>query len=359
MRRTVRVDLGEQSYDIHIGEQYLADLPPFLENVPRSSRSLLVSDELVYSLYGEQVLGILKSAGLEIETAVIKGGESCKDLDTLRWIYEQMITRGLDRKSTVFALGGGVVGDLAGFAAASFMRGVGYIQLPTSLLAQVDSSVGGKTGVNLPLGKNLVGAFYQPGLVFADVNLLHTLAEKEYQTGLAEVIKYGIIWDAEFFAYLEGNSEKIKARNMECLIHIVSRCCEIKAEIVGQDEKENGVRALLNLGHTFGHAFEALTDYQAFTHGQAVAIGTVYAARLAAELGMLPTADAERITALIQNYGLPIHYGDLEPQAIVKRMYLDKKSTGGQIKLVLPLKIGKSEVISGIHDQQIEEILKA
>lgn len=357
MKKVVRVDLGEQSYDIHIDRNCLASLPECLEDVPRQSRSILVSDELVYSLYGDQVVEILRSAGIKLEIAVIKGGESCKSVTTLSWLYEQMIGKGLDRKSSVFALGGGVVGDIAGFAAASFMRGIGFIQLPTSLLAQVDSSVGGKTGVNLPLGKNLVGAFYQPDLVFADVDLLNTLEEKEYQTGLAEVIKYGIIWDNEFFNYLEANSENIKQRDMECLIHIVSRCCEIKAEIVGQDEKENGVRALLNLGHTFGHAFEALTDYQTFTHGQAVAIGTVYAVRLAAALGMLPERDAERIKALIQNYGLPIHYGDLNPHDIVARMYLDKKSTGEQIKLVLPTGIGRSEVISGISDAKIEEIL--
>lgn len=357
MKRTVQVDLGPQSYDIYIGENCLSELPEQLVGVPRKSRHILVSDELVYSLYGEQVVEILRAAGFMMETAVIKGGEACKNLDTLSWLYEQMIEKGLDRQSSVFALGGGVVGDLAGFAAASYMRGIGYMQLPTSLLAQVDSSVGGKTGVNLPLGKNLVGAFYQPGLVFADVNLLNTLAEKEYQTGLAEVIKYGIIWDRAFFNYLEENQEKIKQRDMGCLIHIISRCCEIKAEIVGQDEKETGVRALLNLGHTFGHAFEALTNYEGFTHGQAVAVGTVYAARLAASLGRISDQEVARITVLIENYGLPVHYGDLDPGEIVARMYLDKKSTGGQIKLVLPLGIGQSQVVSGIEDEQIRAVL--
>lgn len=358
MSRTVRVNLFDRSYDIHIGENCLASLPEHLTGVSPDSTSILVSDELVFSLYGDKVLAILQAAGLKVETAVVKGGETCKNLSTLGWLYEQMITKGLDRQSTVFALGGGVVGDLAGFAAASFMRGIGYIQLPTSLLAQVDSSVGGKTGVNLPLGKNLVGAFYQPGLVFADVNLLHTLAEKEYQTGLAEVIKYGIIWDRELFSYLEENRERIKARDMECLIHIVSRCCQIKAEIVGQDEKETGLRALLNLGHTFGHAFEALTEYRTFTHGEAVAIGMVYAARLATSLNRMSMQQAEQVTALIKSYGLPVHYGDLQPGEIVARMYLDKKSVGGKIKLVLPSDIGKSEIVSGISDEQIEAVLQ-
>lgn len=358
MTRIVKVDLGDQSYDIHIGNNCLTSLAESAAGIPRSSRCILVSDELVFSLYGNTVLDILRSTGLRVENAVIKGGEACKNLATLGWLYEQMIEKGMDRKSTVLALGGGVVGDLAGFAAASFMRGIGYIQIPTSLLAQVDSSVGGKTGVNLPLGKNLVGAFYQPDLVFADVNLLHTLEEKEYQTGLAEVIKYGIIWDIDFFNYLEGNVEPIKARDMDCLIHIVSRCCEIKAEIVAQDEKENGLRALLNLGHTFGHAFEALTNYGKFTHGQAVAIGMVYAARLAASLGMMTEQEAKRVTDLIENYGLPINYGDLNPRAIVERMYLDKKSIGGKIRMVLPEGIGRSRIVSGVTDAQLEQILQ-
>lgn len=357
MSRVVNVDLGEQSYNIHIGKDCLPSLAGLLEGVPRGSRSMLVSDELVFSLYGERFYEILCSAGLEIEVAILAGGESCKNLATLSWLYEQMIVKGLDRQSTVFALGGGVVGDIAGFAAASYMRGIGYIQLPTSLLAQVDSSVGGKTGVNLPLGKNLVGAFYQPGLVFADVNLLNTLAEKEYQTGLAEVIKYGVIWDSQLFDYLETNLELIKRRDMDCLIHIVSRCCEIKAEIVAQDEKEKGLRALLNLGHTFGHALEALTEYKKFTHGQAVAIGMVYAAQLAARTGMINDQDAKRITDLIKNYGLPVYYGDLIPQEIVERMYLDKKNTGGKITLVLPAAIGSSEIVNAIDPALIEAVL--
>ncbi|CFY08698.1 3-dehydroquinate synthase AroB [Syntrophomonas zehnderi OL-4] len=357
MNRVINVDLGEQSYNIHIGKECLPSLAGLLAGVPRGSRSILVSDDIVFRLYGEQFYEILQSAGLKIEVAVLAGGESCKNLETLGWLYEQMISKGLDRQSTVFALGGGVVGDIAGFAAASFMRGIGYIQLPTSLLAQVDSSVGGKTGVNLSLGKNLVGAFYQPSLVFADVNLLNTLAEKEYQTGLAEVIKYGVIWDSKLFDYLETNIESIKARDMDCLIHIISRCCEIKAEIVAQDEKEKGLRALLNLGHTFGHAFEALTEYKKFTHGQAVAIGMVYATRLAAATDMINEQDAKRVTDLIKNYGLPLHYGDIRPSEIVARMHLDKKNTGGKITLVLPAAIGRSEIVGEIDPAQIEAIL--
>lgn len=356
--KTIQVDLGEKSYPIHIGEEIMIHFPDMLGRVSSRSVSLLVSDELVFSLYGPTVLDILRGAGYRVEAAVIKGGESCKNLTTLDWLYEQMIICGLDRSSTVFALGGGVVGDLAGFAAASYMRGVGYIQLPTSLLAQVDSSVGGKTGVNLPRGKNLVGAFYQPGLVLADVSLLHTLAEKEYLTGLAEVIKYGVIWDAAFFEYLETNLASIKTRDTECLIHIVERCCAIKAEIVSQDEKETGIRALLNLGHTFGHAFEALTGYEQFTHGEAVAIGMVCAARLAKNIGMLTAAEAIRITELINNYGLPVDYGNLSADAIVERMRSDKKNTAGQISLVLPAAIGQSQVCTGISDEQIKAVLK-
>ncbi|HWQ76922.1 MAG TPA: 3-dehydroquinate synthase [Syntrophomonas sp.] len=353
----VRVELAENSYDIHIGEKCLDRLPQLLTGVDHDSVSMLVSDQLVFSLYGERTMALLGAAGWKIEPAVIKGGEECKNLTTLEWLYERMINAGMDRHSTVFALGGGVTGDLAGFAAASYMRGVGYIQLPTSLLAQVDSSVGGKTGVNLPLGKNLVGAFYQPGLVLADVDLLHTLAEKEYQTGLAEVIKYGIIWDREFFEYLETNAANIKRRDTNCLIHMVRRCCEIKAEIVSQDEKETGLRALLNLGHTFGHAFEALTDYRQFTHGEAVAIGMICAARLSARLGMMTDNEAGRVAALIDSYGLPTTYGDLAAADIIDRMRLDKKNAAGKIKLVLPAGIGRSQVIGSVTEEQIKSVL--
>jgi 3-dehydroquinate synthase len=317
----------------------------------------MITDEIVSDLYGSRVLNILRGAGFKAEPAVIPGGEGCKNLTTVAWLYEQMVAMGLDRKSTVLALGGGIVGDIAGFAAATYMRGIGYIQIPTTVLAQVDSSVGGKTGVNLPQGKNLVGAFYQPGLVFVDVAFIETLPEREYLTGLAEIIKYGIIWDQDLFNYLEEYRDRIKSRDRECLMHITSRCCSIKAEIVAQDENESGLRALLNLGHTFGHAFEALTNYQKFTHGEAVAVGIIYAARLAHHLHIIPIVDLKRITNLILFYGLPVSFGNLNSQDVVVQMRKDKKNVGGIIQLILPTAIGKSDIFDNVSEANVAMIL--
>jgi 3-dehydroquinate synthase len=353
----LRVELAERSYEICIGEDWLPQLSQKLSFVPKTGQIIMVADNNVYQLYGSKVLEILRDAGFTVEAAVIPGGETCKNLTTATWLYEKMLSCGLDRKSTVLALGGGIVGDVAGFVAATYMRGIAYIQVPTTLLAQVDSSVGGKTGVNLPQGKNLVGAFYQPDLVFTDVSFIDTLPEREYLTGLPEVIKYGIIWDKELFAYLENNIYKIKARNKESLIHIVSRCCSIKAEIVAQDETENGLRALLNLGHTFGHAFEALTNYLHFTHGEAVAVGITYASRLAYNLQLITSADLDRITDLIKNYGLAISFGSLRTEDIIIQMRKDKKNVGGKIKLILPTAIGQSKIFDDISEAQVAEIL--
>jgi len=355
----VRVELGERSYDICIGDGWLPQLTQFLSFIPHTSEIIMITDQNVFDLYGPRTLEILQSAGYKVEAAVIAGGESCKNLDTVASLYKQMISQGLDRKSTVVALGGGIVGDIAGFAAATYMRGIGYIQIPTTVLAQVDSSVGGKTGVNLSQGKNLVGAFYQPGLVFVDVAFIDTLLEREYLTGLAEVIKYGIIWDKDFFIYLEDHMDKIKSRDSECLMHIVTRCCEIKAEIVSQDEKESGMRGLLNLGHTFGHAFEAMTNYEKFTHGEAVAIGMIYAARLAHHLELISSLDLNRITDLIKGFGLPIHFGSLDSQEVVVQMRKDKKSVGGKIQVVLPTAIGRSQMYDDMSESKLASILAA
>lgn len=354
---TIRVVLGERSYDICTGKNWLSDLPAFLQDIPKSSKMLLVSDKIVFSLYGPKCINILRDAGFSVEAAIIEGGEECKNLSTVACLYNEMLSCGLDRQSVVLALGGGIVGDTAGFAAATYMRGTGYIQIPTTLLAQTDSSVGGKTGVNLEQGKNLVGSFYQPSLVFIDVDFMDTLPEKEYLSGLAEVIKYGIIWDNDFFTFLESNIKKIKSRNKDCLLHIISRCCTIKAEIVGADEKEKGARALLNLGHTFGHAFESLTAYRKFTHGEAVAIGTIYAANLARSIFLLNDNDADRIINLIKNYGLPSSYGNLDKEDIIKQMYKDKKNIGGKLQLVLPDAIGSSHIVSNLSDEAIKAIL--
>lgn len=353
----MKVELGNRSYDIAIGENWLPQLGKMLDFVPKTSRVIMITDENVNRLAGEKVMAVLRQAGFQADLAVIAGGEECKNLTTAGSLFEQMVAFGLDRKSTVVALGGGIVGDVAGFAAASYMRGISYIQVPTTLLAQVDSSVGGKTGVNLPQGKNLVGAFYQPGLVFVDVEFIQTLPEREYLTGLAEVIKYGIIRDQDFFNYLENNLEKIKARDNDCLIHIVNRCCAIKADIVAQDETESGLRALLNLGHTFGHAFEALTNYQKFTHGEAVAIGIICAARLAYRLNLLSSQDLNRIENILKSYGLPVDFGSLNSAEIISQMHKDKKNIGGSMPIVMPTSIGHSQIFTNLNEEDIRAVL--
>jgi 3-dehydroquinate synthase len=353
----MRVDLGPRSYDICIGEDWLPQLAEYLPFVAQSSQSIMITDRNVFNIAGRQLLQILGHAGFRVEAAVIAAGEDSKNLATTAWLYEQMVAYGLDRKSTVFALGGGIVGDIAGFVAATYMRGIPFVQIPTTLLAQVDSSVGGKTGVNLPLGKNLVGSFHQPSLVFVDVAFLKTLPDREYLTGLAEVIKYGVIWDEEFFGYLERQQTYIMNRDPLCLQYIINRCCTIKAEIVAVDETETGIRALLNLGHTFGHALESLTRYQLYTHGEAVAIGMVLAARLACNLQYISKSDLERIIKLIGAMGLPTEYKDIERYDIIQQMYKDKKNVGGHIQLILPTGIGTSKMFNDVTEEQIESVL--
>lgn len=353
----MRVELGDRSYEIHIGSKWLDQLIPCLDFIPRASKLMVISDVNVANLAGDTVLNLLRTAGFQVKMAVFPGGEEHKNISTILSLAEKMVEAGLDRKSTVIALGGGIVGDVAGFAASIYMRGISYVQVPTTLLAQVDSSVGGKTGVNLPQGKNLIGTFYQPALVFIDVDFVDSLPVREYLTGLAEVLKYGIIWDQDFFVYLEQNIDRIGLRDKECLQHIVSRCCQIKADIVAQDEKENGVRALLNLGHTFGHAFEALTDYRLYNHGEAVAIGIVCASRLSNELGLLPLQDMERIHSLITHLGLPVSYSNLGQKEIIQQMYKDKKTVGGKLQLVLPTGLGCSQIFSDIGETQIVKVL--
>ena len=353
----MRVELGDRSYEIHIGSDWLPQLMPWLDFIPRTSAIMIITDANVAEIAGGRMLELMRSVGFKVELAEFPGGEDHKTLTTVRALTEKMVEFGLDRHSTVIALGGGIPGDEAGFAASVYMRGIRYIQVPTTLLAQVDSSVGGKTGGNLPQGKNLVGTFHQPSLVFIDVSFIKTLPEREYLTGLAEVIKYGIIWDSSFFDYLEQNQTALGGRDPECLQHMVHRCCSIKADIVAQDETEGGIRALLNLGHTFGHALEALTGYHRYNHGEAVAIGIVLAARLAAESGMLSPEDHDRIKNLIFSLGLPTTYERLASSDIINQMRKDKKSVGGRLQLVLPTGIGTCQIFSDISENQIARIL--
>ena len=355
MMKKLRLDLGgRRSYDILISSGWLEELPGFLPFVNKQTRHAVISDETVFGLYGQRFISIMQSAGYDLTPMVFPGGETSKTLDTYNDLQNRMIEAGLDRSSAVFALGGGIPGDVAGFAAATYMRGIQFIQVPTTLLAQVDSSVGGKTGVNLPRGKNLVGSFYQPHLVFIDVSLLNTLAKRDYRSGLAEVAKYGIIWDSNFFTFLEEQVPAIIRRDSGCLIEIIQRCCAIKASIVGEDETEQGTRALLNLGHTFGHAFEAIGHFTAVTHGEAVAIGTHYAALLARQKGLLDSASVERIDRLLKAFELPLSYpGPWTPDQVITAMYADKKTRAGSLNLILPTSIGQASIFAACSKEEI------
>lgn len=354
----ITVKLGERSYNIYIAYGQLTKLVELVKTVTEFERILVVSNTTVGNLYGDTVLEILNSAGFVAELFNIPDGEQYKNLDTLRTIYDFLIENNYPRQSTIIALGGGVVGDIAGFAAATYMRGIKFIQLPTSLVAMVDASVGGKVAVNHPLEKNLIGAFYQPRLVFINLEFLKTLPLEELRAGYAEVIKYGIIYDVNFFEYLESNTEKLFTLDPAFLQHIVSTSCRIKATIVEQDEREAGLRAILNYGHTIGHAIESLTRYCIYKHGEAVAIGMVVAARIAERLEMISQFEVERIWQLIRNTGLPYRYKDIDPEDIIERVRKDKKVQGKKVRYVLPRRIGLVELVDNVNPRIVLEVLQ-
>jgi len=343
--RTVDVSLGVRSYPIFIGSDLLPRIGRQCAKFRLGRRCAVISDSVVARLYAKPVLASLQMAGFEAALVTVPAGESSKNLRMVQACCEHLARHRLERNSFIVALGGGVVGDLAGFVAAAYLRGITFVQAPTTLLAQVDSSVGGKVGVNLPQGKNLVGAFYQPRFVLCDLTTLNSLPLREYRSGLAEVIKYGIIYDAALFGRLERDLELLLQRNPAALAATVARCCEIKAEVVAQDETEGGLRAILNFGHTIGHALEAISGYGKFLHGEAIAIGQVAAAWLSTATTGLPEADARRIETLLRRAGLPvtIHLTPRQQARLFEAMRLDKKVSGGQIRFVLARRIGKVE----------------
>jgi 3-dehydroquinate synthase len=354
---SVMVELGERSYPIHIGNGLLARPELFLPHLAQN-KVAIVTNPAVGDLYLERLALGLATCGVVAVPVIVPDGETHKNWETLNHIFDQLLTHRCERKTTVIALGGGVIGDLAGFAAASYLRGVPFIQVPTTLLAQVDSSVGGKTGINHPLGKNMIGAFYQPRLVLADTSTLDTLPDRELSAGLAEVIKYGLIRDAAFFAWLEGNIGRLLAREPDALAHAVRRSCELKAEIVGEDERESGVRALLNLGHTFGHAIEAGLGFGAWLHGEAVAAGSMLAARLSQRMGLLGEADVARIVALLHKAKLPTEAPALGVARYLHLMGLDKKVEQGRLRLVLLERIGSAYLTSEFPTDALERVLE-
>jgi 3-dehydroquinate synthase len=320
----------------------------------------LVTNPTIKKLHGQRIVDSLKAAGFLVMSVEVPDGEQYKNLDWASAIYTALLTNGFDRKSALVAFGGGVIGDLTGFAAATFMRGVPFVQVPTTLLAMVDSSVGGKTGVNHPMGKNMIGAFYQPKKVLMDLGVLKTLPTEEFLSGMAEVIKYGVIRDAALFDYLDKNREKILSLEPDVLTHIIKRSCEIKAEVVSKDEREGGLRAILNFGHTVGHAIETTENYT-MRHGEAVAIGMVYASRLAHKTGLCAASVPERVERLIKSYGLPADLSALSRQPsmteLMDTMQVDKKAEGGKVKFVLPSKIGEVVITNQWDEGVLKEVL--
>jgi 3-dehydroquinate synthase len=346
----VNVDLGERSYPILIGENLLGDPALLAKHVP-GKRVAIVSNETVAPLYLARVEQALAASGREVMSIVLKDGEQYKDWANLMPIFDALLAARCDRKTTLLALGGGVVGDMTGFAAASYMRGVPFVQMPTTLLAQVDSSVGGKTGINHPLGKNMIGAFYQPQAVLADTATLATLPPREFSAGLAEVIKYGAVLDLKFFEWLEQNIERLMARDAQALAHAIARSCQIKADVVRQDEREAGLRAILNFGHTFGHAIEAGMGYGSWLHGEAVGCGMVLAADLAYRMGFIDFVSKTRIKALVEAAELPTRAPDMGAARWLEWMEVDKKNEGGAIKFILPKPLGGHCMTSVPNDQ--------
>ena len=334
----VNVALGASSYPILIGSALLG-APATYAQAARGAQALIVTNTTVGPLYAQALAAALVPHHAQVRTLALPDGEQYKNWETLNLVFDELLAHGGDRKTTLYALGGGVVGDMAGFAAACFMRGVPFVQVPTTLLAQVDSSVGGKTAINHPLGKNMVGAFYQPKLVVCDLDVLKTLPARELSAGLAEVIKYGPIHDMAFFDWIEAHIDALRTLEPAALAHAVQRCCEIKAEVVGQDERESGLRAILNFGHTFGHAIEAGMGYGAWLHGEGVGAGMVMAAELSRELGLVDAAFVERLTRLIGRAGLPVRGAVLDAADNAGRyltlMRVDKKAEAGEIRFVL------------------------
>jgi 3-dehydroquinate synthase len=356
---TLNVDLGERSYPIYIGSELLADGDLVTRHIHGQS-ALIVSNNTVAPLYLKPIERALQAAGIRLDTVILEDGEQHKTLQSVNQIIDQLLQQRHDRRSSVIALGGGVIGDIAGFAASIYQRGVNFIQLPTTLLSQVDSSVGGKTGVNHPLGKNMIGAFYQPQCVIADIDTFNTLPARELAAGFAEVIKYGLIYDAEFFTWLEANIDDLSALDADKLTQAVLVSCKTKARVVEQDERESGIRAILNLGHSFGHAIETVMGYGNWLHGEAVAAGTMMAIDLSIREGLVDESLRERSRNLLKQAGLPVR----PPEGISVEQYLDvmaidKKTLDGNIRLVLLRALGEAIISADYDPHKLRQTLTA
>lgn len=354
--QTVTVALGERSYTIHIGQGVLDDVGGVLAQLPVTKRALVVTQPAVVAAYGDRVLQSLRSQGFTAEAFEVLDAEEAKSLGWLERIYDRAIELRLDRRSPIVALGGGVVGDLAGFAAATYMRGVPFVQIPTTLLAQVDSSFGGKTAINHPRGKNLIGAFYQPRAVLIDVDTLQTLPERELRSGLAEVVKYGVIAKPDLFELLERCTPAGLLQDATLLTRVIHDCCQIKADVVAADEHETGVRAILNFGHTFGHAIEAAGGFSTYTHGEAVAIGMVWVTDLSQRMGLCDPGLLERVKGLLQSLGLPIAL-KARIAGLRDTLLLDKKAVAGRLRFILVDDLGRVSIRDDVPSQLVEQII--
>ena len=354
----VNVDLGERSYPIFI-DAGLIDSDTLAPFIP-SGRAVIVSNTTVAPLYAARLTSALEAAGKQVDLLALPDGEQYKNLETLEQIYDFLMEKQVDRKTTLIALGGGVIGDITGFAAASFQRGVPFVQVPTTLLAQVDSSVGGKTGINHPRGKNMIGAFYQPRCVLADTDTLNTLPDRELSAGLAEVIKYGLLWDEDFLDWIEAHIDALRQRDPAAVTEAIRQSCLIKAEIVRQDEREGGIRALLNLGHTFGHAIEAGMGYGRWLHGEAIGAGMCMAAELSRRLGLIDPSACQRIERIVSAAGLPTRSpAELSPERLRELMSSDKKVENGRLRLVLLGRLGQARLIDNAPEDEIMAAIRA
>jgi 3-dehydroquinate synthase len=354
--QTLKVELADRSYPIHIGQNLIANADLLLPHLKRKHVAI-VTNTTVAPLYLEKLTSTLQNAGVKVIPIILPDGEAYKNTETLNKIYDVLLQNRCERSTTLIALGGGVIGDLTGYAAATYLRGVPFIQIPTTLLSQVDSSVGGKTGINHPLGKNMIGAFYQPQVVLADIDTLKTLPAREFSAGMAEVIKYGLIRDAEFFDWLEKNIAALMALEENLISEAIYRSCHNKAEVVARDEHESGERALLNLGHTFGHAIENAMGYGVWLHGEAVAAGTMLAADLSQRMGWLTAAQVKRMHDLLSQAKLPLDAPKLGAEKYLDLMQMDKKVADGKIRLVLQQGIGSSVITSDYDAQKLKETL--
>lgn len=358
--QTIRVSLGPRSYDLRIGTGTLHTLGAEITARRRLTHAVVVTDANLASTHATTVAGSLSETGANVDLLVIEPGESAKSTDVAVQLWEKLLALKADRQTLVVAVGGGVIGDLAGFVAATFARGLGFVQVPTSLLAQVDSSVGGKVAVNLPGAKNIVGAFWQPQFVLIDTDVLATLPPREYRAGLAEVVKYGVILDAEFFGYLEAHVAGIVHRDAAVLRHVIARCCRLKADVVEADEREEtGTRAVLNYGHTFCHAFETVTGYGTLLHGEAVSIGMLCASRLAERLGRIDATLTERQHRLLTALGLPTDVPEIDLQAALDVMSRDKKVEHGRLRFVLPTRLGHVELVGDVSADDVQASMTA